>query len=216
MGICAWKIGEAFFRPRLMLEWPFLASAMWLYFYGYMAYNAKVGLPEYLGNGIANIGQLMPLLCLIGLIAGWHFGTQPQKRIVPDRRRYPYAKIYLAGAVFVGLGAAGGYSVLRAVQSGTMNYQASSGYWYLLFYVGYPGLAMTIWALFRMEPSSRKYLWFVTLLALAAFMFPHVLNARRGPLFPAVMGAAAGAAPGNAASAEPITFHGGPCHGRGS
>jgi hypothetical protein len=38
-----------------------------------------------------------------------------------------------------------------------------------------------------MESSVRKYLWVITLLGLAAFMFPHIADARRGPLFPAIM-----------------------------
>ncbi len=58
VGICAWKIAEGFWRPHRMLEWPFLACAMWAYFYGYMAYDAKIALSDYLGNGIANLGQL--------------------------------------------------------------------------------------------------------------------------------------------------------------
>ena len=185
--ICAWKLIEGFLRPRRMLEWPFLACAMWAYFYGYMAYNAKVGLPEYLGNGIANIGQFMPLLCLVAILAGWHLGTHGRQQVERDTRTYPYLKIYLAGLVFLAIGAAGAYSVMRHLKAGDMNYAESSGYWYLLFYVGYPGLAMNIWALFRMSPAARKYLWLVTLVVLAGFMYPHLQDARRGPLFPAVM-----------------------------
>jgi len=186
-AICAWKIGEALLRPHRMLEWPFLACAMWAYFYVYMAYDAKIGLPEYLGNGMADIGQLMPLLCLIAVLLGWSLGTRRAARLIPENRAYPYFRFWLAGMFFLIVGAAGAYSVMRARTSGTLNYEESSGYWILLFYVGYPGLAMTIWALFKIEASARKSLWLVTVVALAAFMFPHVIDARRGPLFPAIM-----------------------------
>jgi hypothetical protein len=187
VALCAWKIGEGLLRPHRMLEWPFLACAMWSYFYGYMAYNAKREMSEYLGNGISDIGQLMPLLCLAGVIGGWGLGARRPAHLVSENRTYPYFKFWLLGMFFLAVGSAGAYSVMRAAQAGTLNYQESSGYWTLLFYVGYPGLAMTVWSLFRVKSATRKYLWAVTLLGLAAFMFPHVLDARRGPLFPAIM-----------------------------
>jgi len=187
IGICAWKIAEGFWRPYRVLEWPFLACAMWAYFYGYMAYDAKTGLSEYLANGISNIGQLMPLLCLIGVLIGWGLGIRGKSRRASEKRTYPWFLFWVAGACFLGIGAAGGYSVMHATDEGTMNYRESSGYYYLLFYVGYPGLAMAVWALFKMEPGMRKYLWVMTLLGLAAFMYPFLVNARRGPLFPAIM-----------------------------
>jgi len=187
VGICAWKIAEGFWRPHRMLEWPFLACAMWAYFYVYMAYDARIALSDYLGNGIANLGQLMPLLCLVGILVGWGLGARVKGRRPPEKRTYPYLRFWLAGLFFLMVGAAGGFSVMRAAESGTLKYQDSSGYWYLLFYVGYPGLAMAVWALFKMEPGMRKYLWIITIIGLAAFMFPHLANARRGPLFPAIM-----------------------------
>ena len=186
-ALCAWKIGEGLLRPHRMLEWPFLACAMWAYFYVYMAYDAKLGMPEYLGNGMANIGQLMPLLCLSGVLVGWSLGTRRAARLIPENRAYRYHGFWLAGIFFLVVGAAGAYSVMHARNSGTLNYEESSGYWILLFYVGYPGLAITVWSIFRMEPSARQSLWFVTAVALTAFMFPHVIDARRGPLFPAIM-----------------------------
>ena len=185
--ICAWKIGEGFLRPHRMLEWPFLASAMFAYFYGYMAFNAKRMMPEYLGNGISNIGQLMPLLCLIGIVAGWALGTRRSGQHVAEERIYPYFRVWLAGMFFILVGAAGAYSVMHSKDTGTLNYQEASGYWILLFYVGYPGMAMAIWALLKHDPLERKRLGFLTLLAVLGFMFPHIIDARRGPLFPAII-----------------------------
>jgi hypothetical protein len=187
VALCAWKIGEGLLRPHRMLEWPFLACAMWSYFYGYMAYDAKKGLSEYLGNGISDIGQLMPLLCLVGVLVGWSLGTRRTAHLVPEKRTYPYFNFWLAGMFFLVVGAAGAYSVMHGAAEGTLDFQESSGYYILLFYVGYPGLAMTVWSLFKVKPGTRKYLWIVTLLGLVAFMVPHVLDARRGPLFPAIM-----------------------------
>jgi hypothetical protein len=188
VGICAWKIGEALVRPIRMLEWPFLACAMWAYFYGYMAYDAKLALSAYLSNNFSNIGQLMALLCLVGLLIGWSLGKRYRVQPPAAPRNYPPFAIWLAGIFFMMIGAAGAYSVMHAADAGTLNYQASSGYWYLLFYVGYPGLAMAVWALCKMEPGTqRKLCILVTALGLAAFMFPHLINARRGPLFPSII-----------------------------
>ena len=187
MAICAWKIIEGFVRPHRMLEWPFLASAMWAYFYGYMGYDAKVLLSAYMPGNMATLGQLMALLCLAGILLGWQLAMQGPVREQPVSRTYPLFGIWAIGIFFVLVGAVGGYSVMRAAQSGTLVFQDASAYWYLLFYVGYPGMAMAIWCLCRMKSPARKYLIVVTIFSIAAFMFPHVLNARRGPLFPAIM-----------------------------
>jgi hypothetical protein len=185
--LCAWKLAEGFLVPKRMLEWPFLACAMWAYFYVYMAYGAKKNLSVYLGNDVSNIGQLMPLLCLSGLLIGWALGTShalPRRRVPPPPSPM---LVWWAGLFFLVVGALGAYSVMHAVDTHTVNLQTSSGYWNLLFYVGYPGLAMAVWALFKIDPAYRKVLWVVTLLAMAAFMYPNFINARRGPLFPSFM-----------------------------
>jgi hypothetical protein len=188
IGICVWKLAEGFLLPHRMLEWPFLASAMWLYFYGYMAYSAKITLWGYLGNGITNIGQLMPLLCLVGVLVGWKLGVRGKGYRPPKTKRsYPYFWVWLVGIGFLAIGTAGSYSVLAAANEGVLNFKSSSAYWYLLFYVGYPGLAMAIWSLCKMQPGIRIYLLVITVLGLVVFMLPHLANARRGPLYPAIM-----------------------------
>jgi hypothetical protein len=187
VALCAWKLVEGFVRPHRMLEWPFLASAMWAYFYGYMAYAAKMNLSEYLMNDISNIGQLMPLLCLVGVLIGWALGTQGDQGRSPETRNYPYLRFWLVGVCVLLVGTAGNFSVMRAAQEGTLNFQASSGYWYLVFYVGYPGLAMIVWSLVKMKSRTRIYLGILSLILLAVFMYPQMANARRGPLFPAIM-----------------------------
>lgn len=188
VALCVWKLAEAvIFRPARMLEWPFLASAMWLYFFGYMAYKAKLTLSAYLGNGISEIGQLMAFLCLIGLVAGWSLGRLYRPRPSTTELKYPYGTCWLAGFGFIAIGALGAYSVVHAQDEGELNFAASSAYWYLLFYVGYPGMAIAIWSLLKMKSEARYVLWAITILAIIAFMLPHVMNARRGPLFPAII-----------------------------
>ncbi|MEJ0001115.1 MAG: hypothetical protein WDO13_19330 [Verrucomicrobiota bacterium] len=186
VAICSWKIVEAFVRPARMLEWPFLACAMWVYFYGYMAYQAKLTLSAYLGNGMADIGQLMALLCLIALLAGWSMGRRTRITRKPPQIVYNYFHFWLAGYFFLLVGAAGGIWMQYEAQIGQVHYEGD-GYWYMLFYVGYPGLAMTVWSVIKMNRAMRHQLLILTLIGLAIFMAPHVIYARRGPLYPAVM-----------------------------
>ncbi len=85
VALCLWKLIEAIvFRPVRMLEWPFLACVMWFYFFGYMAFKAKMTLSAYLGNGMSEIGQLMDFLCLAGLLAGWSVGKRIPVRAKPS------------------------------------------------------------------------------------------------------------------------------------
>jgi hypothetical protein len=188
VALAGGKLIEGLWRPARMLEWPFLASAMWIYFYGYMAFEAKRNLSAYLGNGMSNIGQLMPFLCLIALLAGWSVGKRAPVRPPARPREYSYALAWSLGFPMLLLGAAGAYSVVQAVDEGNLNFRATSAYWYLLFYVGYPGLAIAIWAVLKMKSLPVQiFLGALTLLALIAFMIPPILNARRGPLFPAAL-----------------------------
>jgi hypothetical protein len=188
VALCLWKLGEAvIFRPARMLEWPFLACAMWLYFYGYMAYQAKMHLSAYLGNGISEIGQLMAFLSLIGLLAGWSLGRRVHFRPTDATQVYPLGVMWLAGLGFLLLGAVGIYSVMHASDEGEMDYKSASAYWYLLFYVAYPGLAIALWSLIKMKSWTRLFLGALTFAAFIAFILPPLINARRGPLFPAVI-----------------------------
>ena len=186
--LCLWKLIEAvFFRPVRMLEWPFLASAMWAYFFGFMAYKAKLTLPEYLPNGMSAIGQLIDFLCLFGLLAGWSLGKRIPLKTTPKVQNYPYLLCWMIGFFFLMLGALGNYSVSQAQDEGELNYHTASAYWYLLFYVGYPGLAITLWASLKSRSPASYFLLGLTLIGLGVFMFPQLATARRGPLFAAII-----------------------------
>ena len=90
VALCAWKLIEGIFRPARMLEWPFIACAMWAYFYGYMGYQAKLNLSAYLGNGMGAIGQFVALLCLIGLLVGWSVGKRVRVSPASQQSTYSY------------------------------------------------------------------------------------------------------------------------------
>jgi len=185
--LCLYKIVEALLVPRRLLEWPFLACMMWSYFFGYMAFMSKMNLSAYLGNGMADIGQLMALLCLIGILAGWSLGMRIRFFKTQDRTVYPYLFITCLGLLFMVVGAVGNYSVSHVEGEGELNYRTASAYWYLLFYVGYPGMAMALWASLKMKAPACYFFVAISLAALVVFLIPQVLTARRGPLFPAIM-----------------------------
>jgi len=186
LGICLWKIAEGFSRPNRMLEWPFLASSMWFYFYVYMAYGVKMGQPEYLPKDSFGLGQLMPLLCLIGIISGWASGLRGMRAQSDTKALYPLHSVWMAGLILMLIGIAGNHSVNRAVASGNLDFSKTSAYWYGLFYVGYPGLALSVWALSKMPGRRRWLLWLMTASALIVLLLPYLVNARRGPTFPAI------------------------------
>ena len=187
LSICAWKFIEGIRRPERMLEWPFIACAMWAYFYVYMAYQAKMSLGEYLPGNSAVLGQLLPLLCLVGIILGWNIGLRSgfqAQRSPPD---YSLSKVLWFGLGMASIGAYGAYSVTIASAKGEYDWEHTSAYWTWMFYIGYPGLAMAVWAASKRQDSSRWLWWLVTFAVFAVFIYPNVHNARRGPTFPAVL-----------------------------
>lgn len=186
--LAGWVVVDAVRKPRKLLEWPALCSAMWMYFYVYMAYDAARFFPEVIRPEAFVLGQLQPLLSLAGLLYGWHL-AKPRIR----RRRRPYRRlenrilIWSLGMALIGVGAFGGYMVQSGHEAGGYDYENTSAYVYLLFYVGYPGLALAFWVASRSRDATRIVLFSLTLIALAAFLYPHVSYLRRGPTFPAIM-----------------------------
>jgi hypothetical protein len=184
--VCLWQLCRAFLSPYRVLEWPFLASAMWLYFYVYMAFQAKRFLTDLLPDETSVFGQLMPLLSLLGILAGWHVGKRVQPQ-APTIYEYPATKVWVAGIVCLMIGVVGAYSVMITAAGAGIDYASSSAYWYLLFYVGYPGFAAALWAVYKMSGTSRVFAAFLLIICVSVFLAPNVMNARRGPVFPAAV-----------------------------
>jgi hypothetical protein len=85
------------------------------------------------------------------------------------------------------IGAFGGFMVQAGRDAGGYDYADTSAYIYLLFYVGYPGLALCLWVASISKGTVRTFLFLVTLVGLAIFIYPHVVYLRRGPTFPAIL-----------------------------
>jgi hypothetical protein len=190
-GLVGWHISQGLLQPARMLEWPFLACAMWGYFFVYMAMQAKTTLGGFMSDWVMTIGEFVPLLCLIGILLGWKTGIRRRQEVSPSRAewRWPIGRLWVAGMCVTIFGAFGAYSVVRAatLSGGQLDYGSATAYWYLLFLVGYPGMALSLWAICKVRGVEKAiYLWFFVIV-MVTFMFPHIYNARRGPLFPAVL-----------------------------
>jgi hypothetical protein len=179
---------DALLKPYKLLEWPVLCSVIWLYFYGYMAYDAMRFFSVEVTPRAFVLGQLLPLLSLAGLLYGWHLGKPSgQSR----SRTYALVEngifIWMVGIVLILVGAVGSYMLHAGRQQGGYDYAGTSAYVYLSFYVGYPGFALSFWVSAMSRDIRRFVLFSLTLLALAVFLYPHMAALRRGPTFPAIL-----------------------------
>lgn len=192
--ICCAVLWRALRQPMRLLEWPVIVCVMWLYFFGYMAIQAVLYLrsqvpePEILG-----LGEFIPLACLIGILCGWRVAL---RRGPPLSRAFRSVSVrretlWWLGILLILLGAAATYLLAAAVNAatasgGNFDWGAVSGYWTLMFHIGYPGMALALWAML----SGGEHRWLSRLLlaiAVTGFMTPFVLNARRGPVFPLII-----------------------------
>ncbi len=186
--LAGWVVVDAVRKPRKLLEWPVLCSIMWLYFYVYMAHDAVSQFSFIITPKAFVLGQLMPLLSLAATLYGWNLAKhksvqRPQGYAKLDNRLL----IWAVGMALIFTGALGGYMVQAAREVGGFDYENTSAYVYLLFYVGYPGIALSLWVASRSKGTRKILLLSLTLAAMAAFLYPHVSYLRRGPTFPAIL-----------------------------
>ena len=186
LGLCGWKILEGFRRPERMLEWPFIACTIWAYFYGYMAYEVKTLFSDYLPPGSFTLGALMPLLCLVGILWGWKLGMAGAASLQTQRRDYSLLQVWWVGVGLLLVGVIGS-NVFSGFTDIAVNFENASGYSYLSFFVGYPGLTLAVWAASKMSSGHRRLCWAMTVVGIVAFMYPFLFGGRRGPLFPTAM-----------------------------
>lgn len=159
---------------------------MWFYFYVYMPVSGFAMLQQVLPDWELALGELVALLCLLGLLFGWYQG----RRTFRNQRRsnvavqYDVTQLWWAGLGLILLGAIQANMFYRQEN---VNWSEESGYWYLLFHVQYIGFGLC----FLVLTKSRHYrtLKNIVLLAVLMFvaMFPHIAAARRGPMYPMVI-----------------------------
>lgn len=188
--ICSWNIIQAVIKPIRLLEWPFIVSVMWAYFYVYMAYDAAMTFSDFISQPAYILGSVMPLVTIICMLLGWKL-AKPRNaiRMVKFARIKNEVTVWFVAIILVLIGAYGGWKVQSIFSSDRIlyDYEESSAYIYLLFYIGYPGLALAIWIATTTRAMNNKILWAFTICSLLIFIFPHVAGLRRGPTFPAVI-----------------------------
>lgn len=187
ISLCGWKVLEAFLQPKKMLEWPFLVSVIWAYFYGYMAYDVKIYLADYLPRGSLTIGVIMPFLALVGVISGWNLGRRSISFTAEGKLvGYNLKHVGMVGLGLLGVGIIGA-NVFSGFSGIAVDFENTSAYSYLTFYLGYPGLILAVWAASQMSGMDRMLFWLLIAVGIAGFMFPFLTGGRRGPLFPTAM-----------------------------
>lgn len=183
--VCLYQSIRAYRDSRDFFGLPLIACFMFGYFYVLQSFYVATQLTNLLQPWMFEFGQFMALVCLSALLAGWYYGRKRFGVVkqIDSKTSVKMSTLWWVGLTFSLIGLIGLYSF----DPGQNSFQESSAYWYMLFFVGYPGLLMCLQAMAR---SSKQRTWF-HLLSIAAliivFMYPFILYARRGPLFPMVI-----------------------------
>lgn len=163
---------------------------MFAYFYIVQAAIVATSLSDRISSDYLTLGQFVALVSLIGGLWGWYKGSAGSIRVDPREKSEdnPQMLWYMAlGAILVGLVGQYTFFSMGFFQQGLLANQEVSGYWYMLFHVAYPGIAIGV-ALISRRPEFRSG-GPALILIIASFllMYPWIIAARRGPLFPFVV-----------------------------
>lgn len=77
--ISAYSLVRAWRNPTRLIEWEFVFVFLCTYIYVYMALNVAQSLETFVDDRDLALGQLLPLLCLIGGFGG---GAAGQRELV--------------------------------------------------------------------------------------------------------------------------------------
>ncbi|BDG09639.1 hypothetical protein [Anaeromyxobacter paludicola] len=183
-GLALWAIYSAAKSDDRLLEYPLLLAAMWLYFYVFMGWGAATTLADYLPPYTYELGQAVALLALAAVLLGWRFGLprKPSRPVLSEwPTRYSARRAWNLGATVMVVGAVAFY---RFIGQSEIDWENTSAYWYLLFHVSYPAAGVCLMVMRSNAHMRTKGRWLAFAGLVALVMWPHVLNARRGPLFP--------------------------------
>jgi hypothetical protein len=189
-ALTALAAGLQVFRPVVttdgLLGFPFVAGLVWLYFYVYMAFDVAVSLREFVPIEALCLGQFVALISFLGLLAGWRVAVRKGSsvRIQSDHNRYPADKLWKGGMLFLVIGCIGQYTFMAQE---TIDWKNTTAYWHMLFNIGYPGAALCIASILRTPHKQRRSRYITLAIAFGVLLYPFLLYARRGPLFPAVI-----------------------------
>jgi len=152
-----------------------------------MGLYAHLYLHETIDSDVAALGLLVVFACIVAVKLGWRMGRKQSSLL--KTHSYSYMSVWLIGTTLVILSTITNYLFQDALnsKSGSVTWENTSAYWYLFFYVGYPGLGLSLWAMQKMNAAQKKAFFIISIATFIVFIFPHVYTARRGPLFPGVI-----------------------------
>jgi hypothetical protein len=187
IALSVWMLSRAARSNHELLGLLPVAGAMWIYFYGLMAFDSVRHLGAFLPAWATELGQLMALICLIGLVLGWRRGVRKTPArgsyLFDQEWKYDYARLWCLGCCLVILG----MFAHRSFGASGRSFQETSAYWYMSGHLVYPGTCICLIALAR-SPSLRTFSRYALLVGpLLAASLPSILGARRGPFFTLVM-----------------------------
>jgi hypothetical protein len=163
-----------------------VGCGMWLYLFGFMAYQTATGLIDFFPPQALVLGESLALVCLIGMVLGWRYGLSKPE---PQRHRpigccYDYSRLWRGGMTLLLIG----FTAFRSFGSlRNGDFTNTSAYWYMLGGLVYPAACLCVIALCR----ERRLRTIPNLAMFSVVLFiavvPYILAARRGPFFTLIM-----------------------------
>ena len=194
VAIAAIAIIRAAFKPNQVLGLALVACPIWIYFYGYMAEQVGQRFAWTLPAWALEFGQAMALVSLIAMLVGWWKGQPGRVQFRTVSTGYRWRQLWWISATTALMAAGSQYAFRVSGQSAhvfsgqnQLDWTGTSAYWYLAFYFGYPALALMLIARHRSPRLRSSWHTYAFAFLIAVSAAPHVLNARRGPLFPFVI-----------------------------
>ena len=190
LALCCYPVLRAWKDPREALAFPIIAALMWAYMYVYLPYGVVRMHPDFVSPSTLAFVEFLPCACFAAFLAGWY------RNLVVAKARgktihYSPRGLWNWGNGLLIVGFVGQYTFAHAGQS----YAESSAYWYMLFQLGYPGIALCVAALTLRRTGSRyswsASSWQIALCGGLAFMLvaTYLFGARRGPTYTAIVAA---------------------------
>ena len=184
--LCGYPLLRAWMKSSELLGLPVTGALMWLYIYVYLPYGTVCSHPDLLPGWLLAFAAFLPCVCFASFLAGWYLNLGHRPRTASGTTGHSLHRLWNWGIGLLIVGNAGLYSFHYSENA----FAQTSAYWYMLFQVGYAGIALCIavWTLKRRSIENTSLVVFATLVVL--LIAPSLLHFRRGPTFTAIIVAA--------------------------
>ncbi len=183
-----YSLVRAYKKPQRMVEWDFLFTLMFGYTYVFMGFGVAKSFDEQsLRSSDLLISQIVHLAALAGVIWGWRLGIgklRLTRRVTRPAVSYHGSLPFFSGIGLMAVGVFGAFktsvSVLREKE---IMSEDTSGYVYLIFYLGFSGMILCLHYLYSRRVERRSFQWLAFGVMAFTFMLPFLMHHRRGPIF---------------------------------